>query len=248
MSQTTYSRDFAEAYAGMKADSRFDTVESYSAQNAVDFGRGLVAGDDTDRQIRQPLLNKTTLSIDADLVTSNSTIATVNGNDTAAVVFDTDHATTMALIATAIAALDGVLSATYAGSGRDIVIVGDNVAVTASAVTTLGASQGTWTQDQESNDVFRGVSLHQHVEKTSAGVAQYAANDTVSVLRKGVIWVLCNTEVNQDAAAYVNVQIAASAGQFTEVSSGNLLAGVFRSGAAAGALAKVELNLPQLAV
>jgi len=243
MSQTTYSRDFSEAYAGMKADSRFDTVESFSAQNAIDFGRGLVAGDDDDRQVRQPMLNKTTLSIDADLVSLNSTIATVNGNATDPVVFDTDHATTMALIAAAIAALDGVLSATYAGSGRDIVIVGDNVAVSASAVTTLGASQGTWTQAQLSNDVFRGIAVHQHVEKTTAGVAQYAANDTVSVLRKGIVWVLCNTEVNNDKPAYCNVQVGSAEGQFTEVSTGNLLAGTFRSSAGAGELAKVEIDL-----
>ncbi|MBT8490919.1 MAG: hypothetical protein KJN62_07715, partial [Deltaproteobacteria bacterium] len=126
----------------------------------------------------------------------------------------------------------------------DIVIVGDNVAVTASAVTTLGGSQGTWTQARLSNDVFRGIAIHQHVEKTAAGVAQYAANDAVSVGRKCLVWVPVHVNVTIDETAYVNVQVDGYEGQFTNVSSNNITTGgTFRSSALAGALAKLEIDL-----
>ena len=44
MSQTSYDRNMAEAFAGMKCDSRFDLVETVLADKAVYFGRA-VAGE-----------------------------------------------------------------------------------------------------------------------------------------------------------------------------------------------------------
>jgi len=57
MSQTSYSRDFpAEAYAGMKADSRYDFVESLQAEEAtgIPFGYGVVSGTLARTQCKLP--------------------------------------------------------------------------------------------------------------------------------------------------------------------------------------------------
>ena len=124
MSQLSYDINTDEAYAGLKVDSRFDTVESKLAQGAIGFGLGVVSGEDAVNQVRDPSYNKTILSQSTDLVSLNSTIVTVNGVAHSAVVFATDDATTMAAIAAEIETDDAVLSATYPGSGDDITILG----------------------------------------------------------------------------------------------------------------------------
>jgi hypothetical protein len=253
MSQTAYNINQSEAFAGMKVDSRFDTVESHLAEGAIDFGLGVMSGfEDAVRQVRIPSKIQSVLSIDADLIASNSTIATVNGNDTAPVVYATSHAATMTALAAAIAGLDDVLSATYPGSGRDITIVGeDGVAIDASAVTTLGASQGTWTQVQSDPGVFRGIAIHRHVEKAQVtGVAQYADKEAVDVSRKGVVWmpVVIGVTVLPDEDAYINLAITAEAGKVTNVSSGNIATGgkvrKVTTDPAGANIAAIEINLP----
>lgn len=254
MSQLSYNNDQPEAFAGMKVDTGFDRVESFVAEGAIGFGLGLVAGDSED-EVRLPFQNQSILSIDADLISLNSTIATVNGNDTIAVVFASDHETTMAALAVQIATLTGVLSATYSGAGRDIVILGDTVVVSSSAVTTLGATQGAWTQVQSSTGVFRGISLHQHVEQAiGTGVAEYADHDAVSVYRQGNVWMRIETSnvgiLAVDAVVYVNLAIAgAEIGRVTSVSTNNLLipTGVCRklsTDPEGFGIARIEINIP----
>lgn len=254
MSQTSYNQDQPEAFAGMKADSGFDRVESFLAEGAIGFGLGLVAGDSED-EVRLPFANQSILSIDADLITLNSTIATVNGNSTIAVVFASDHETTMAALAVQIATLTGVLSATYSGAGRDIVILGDKVAVTSSAVTTAGATQGAWTEAVSSTGVFRGISLHQHVEKViGTGVAEYLDHEAVSVFRQGVVWMRQETSdvgtLAVDDLVFANLVITgAEIGRVTSVSTNNLSipTGVCRKLSVdpdGFGIAKIEVNIP----
>lgn len=54
MSQTSYNIEQSEAFAGLKVDSRFDTVESHLCEGAIDFGLGVVAGTDPVRQVKVP--------------------------------------------------------------------------------------------------------------------------------------------------------------------------------------------------
>lgn len=255
MSQTSYSVNQPVAFAGLKANAQFDKVESFLAEGAIDFGLGLVKGTSND-QVKVPILNVSILSIDADLITSNSTVATVNGNSTTATVFATDHDTTMAAIAAKIALLDDVVSAVVTPGARDITITGTNsVIITASAVTTAGASQGTWTQAQSSGDVFRGISIHQHVEKAFlTGVAQYLDEDAVSTLRQGEVWMRQeDSDVGTlavDDAVYVNAQIGgAQIGRVTSVSTGNVLipTGVCRELSTdpdGNGIARIDINIP----
>ncbi len=52
MSQTSYNAEQGIALAGMKADSRFDEVESFAAESAVAFGLGVIAGTDPAKQVK----------------------------------------------------------------------------------------------------------------------------------------------------------------------------------------------------
>jgi len=54
MAQTSYDRDQGLAFAGMKADARFDEVVSYQAEGAIAFGLGVVRGTDKERQVIVP--------------------------------------------------------------------------------------------------------------------------------------------------------------------------------------------------
>ena len=82
-----------------------------------------------------------TITLDADLVTSNSVVVTINGTALSAVVYATSHDATMAAIATAIQANADVLTAT--SSGRVITVTGANAGdpFTLAMTITSGASQ-----------------------------------------------------------------------------------------------------------
>lgn len=251
--QLTYGRDFVIAFSGLLADIRDNTIITGIAQGVVQFGYGVVSGSDVENQVRVPALNVTILSIDADLIASNSTIATVNGDSTTATVFATSHAATLAAIAVKIALLPDVDTAVVGPGARDITITGlDGIAVSASAVTTLGVSQGTWTQAQSSGDVFRGISVHQHVEQSTAGVqdAAYRNMDTVGVLSQGALWTMVEPSATMaiDDVVYINMAVAGQEGKITNVSTGNIATGgkvrKVTTDPAGLDIAMIEINLP----
>jgi len=250
--QTSYPINQGEAFAGLKVDSRFDTVESHLTEVDLDFGLGVMSGvEDPVRQVRLPSKIKSVLTADADLVSLNSTIVTINGDALSPVVFLTDHATTMALIAVAIAGHASVLSATVTAA-RVITAYGvDGIALTITAVTTLGVSQPGWTAVASDPGVFRGIALHRHVEKDlTTGVAKYKAKDVVDVSRKGNTWMKVVTGVTMlpDQTAYLNLAIAGQEGKITNVSSNNIATGgvVRKVGTDPDGLviAQIEINLP----
>jgi flagella basal body P-ring formation protein FlgA len=117
-------------------------------------------------------------------------------------------------------------------------------------VTTLGASQPTWTPVASDPGTFRGFSIHRHVAKSTAGVAQYAVKDAVDVCRKGLVWMMVVTGVTMavDETAYINLAIAGQEGKVTNVSSGNIVTGgVVRKVSTDPdglAIAAIEINLP----
>lgn len=84
-----------------------------------------------------------TVTLDADLVASNTFTLTVNG-EPISVLYDTDHATTMGLIALAIEDVDGIASATVGGTGNRTITVtattGRQMSITGGEITG-GATQ-----------------------------------------------------------------------------------------------------------
>lgn len=239
MSQTNYNFNMASAYAGMKADSRFDLVETFIAETEVPFGRG-VGSESGSSYVNVPKKDVALIALSTALIASNSTIVTINGNATTATVYATSHNATMNAIKAKIEALAGVTSVTLtdATNNLEFTVETEGVVISAAAAVTLGDSQPTVTVTLSSDDIFRGIAIHTHNQN-----GKYIANDAVNVLRQGVVWVETGVAVNEDEDAYVD--LAGGIGKFTNVSSGNLATGgKFRSTVGSAGLAKVNINLP----
>lgn len=236
--QTSYSLEQAEAFAGMKADLGVSEVETGIALSEQEFGVAVGAPSGELNYVRTPKKNVATLTLSTDFITGNSTIVTVNGKSTDAVVYATSHANTASLLLAAIQGLSTVYSATKDAAGLVYTITLLDDEADAKAATTLGATQPTWSVAYSGNSVFRGIALHTHKVD---GV--YAANDAVNIARKGVVWVKVGAAVTKDSTAYVD--LATADGSFTSTSSNNLATGgVFKSTTTGAGLAKLQINLP----
>lgn len=235
--QTSYSNEQAEAFAGMKADLGVGYVESSIALSELQFGTAVGCPTGELNYVRKPVKNVATLTVSTNFVASNSTVVTINGVSTNAVVYGTSHAATATALLAAIAGLSTVLSASKDSNGLVYTVILKDAVAAATAVTT-GGVEPTWTIAYSGNSVFRGVALHIH----NVG-GKYAAKDAVSVLRRGIVWVKVSGAVAKDATAYVD--LGAADGSFTSTSTNNLATGgVFKSTTSGAGIAKVEINLP----
>lgn len=241
MSQLSYSNTQAAFFAGMKADARFDEVESKKAEVAIPFGRGLCAESGDVDVVRLPKKDVAVLVFAGDFVASNTIDLKVNGTAIAQVTFATDHATTAGLLVAAIAALTGIDCSLVASDATNrtlrIESDGSTVAVT-DIVVAAGASQTTGSVTYSADDIFRGISLHTHNE-----LGSYAINEMVSVGRKVVAIVETSAAVSADEAAYID--LAGGIGKFTNVATNNMATGgYFCSTVGAAGLAAVQINMP----
>lgn len=119
---------------------------------------------------------KVTITLNADLVTSNVVNGKINGQAISAVTFDTDHDTTMGLICTEIAKNPNVASATHAARVITIKAKYPELANLAAHefVTTGGAGQATYTYATDNNNIKKG----QLVKLTTSGTVEpLAAGD-----------------------------------------------------------------------
>lgn len=218
-----------KAVAGLKFGLQHEEV-SRSANRKIDFGDPIflnlgdeeIAGDGT--------VDAGSIVLSANLITGNSTVVTINGVAQTAVVFATDHATTFAaIVATIVAA--GVNVESSSATTRTISMRTTGVALTVSAVTTLGDTQPTWTYTATVPQFFGVASA------TQKWPGYYDIGDTVNIVRDGLIWVPVADAVGSQAQAYVT-----SAGAWTDESSGNTATGCrFRMGTTAAGLALLEV-------
>lgn len=239
MAQLDYNYNQGVAFAGMKADSRFDLVESYIAEADIDFGLAVGSEKGDVEGVAGVTKDEATLTFNADFVTSNSIVITVNGNSTPAIAFDTDHDTTMDNVKAAIELLSEVtsVSLTDATNNRQFTIVAAGTVISVSEAVTGGASQPSGTVVLIGDNVFRGIALHTHKEG-----GKYYTNDAVNVLRQGCAWVVTSVAVTADDDVYVDVVGGES--KFTNVSTNNLATGgKFKSTIAAAGIVKAEINL-----
>lgn len=197
--QLSYNSEMPIAQIGQIADTRNRTIQSHPALSAIPFGRmvALSNNPDTPNAVRLPRRTLGVLVFSGDLVTSNVINGSVNGQAIDAVTFATDHDTTIAAIAAAIEELDGVKRAVVDEEDTDLrtikIEVIDADIVLASWAVTLGAGQATIaTVTAGGAERLIGVSTFTHTqENPGAGGAQYAAGDTVNVMRQGSVWVPC---------------------------------------------------------
>lgn len=91
-----------------------------------------------------------------------------------------------------------------------------------------------------------GIALFKFTkEQPDSGDAAYEANDTVSVLRSGRVWVETSAAVTAGADAFVVIADGASEGKFTTTDDANTepVNGTFLTSTTEAGLAVVELNL-----
>jgi hypothetical protein len=203
MSQPNYTSNLARGFEGQVADLRNFTSESRRALEKIPFGRALARGQAKPGQdVRLPMVNSVVLTASVDLVASNATtgsvtVTTIDANGDrqsvttalTATAFATDHATTLAAIATKIDAVSGVASAVAAGDAITVKAENDTEVILSGFQTTGGAGQPTWTTAESTTDAFAGVSLHgHHIEQdNTTGIAQYLKGRTVDVLVDGAV-------------------------------------------------------------
>lgn len=251
--QGSYPFNPAVALQGQKADIGFDYVVSGPAASAIEFGHGVISSNQKTGGARVPSRNKAVITFSADLVTSNLINGSINGTAIAQVTFASSHSNTMTLIKTAIETVLTALGLTGTVTKDDtartltILLTGSettSLLLTSWAVT-AGGSQATTTLSHTSDGFFRGVALHQHKNVRADGTHGYAASEVVSIMRRGRVWVVAAETVAENDDAYLVLATSGSEGRFGKTSTGNLATGgKFVTGATAGNLAMLDLNLP----
>lgn len=260
MPQLSYNFLMNVGSAGELYDIGFNNVLTpVSAVQDIPVGLGVAKVIGSDYQVRLPHMNVSTSVVSTALIAANSTVATVNGIALTPIVFATNNATTLAAIAAAIAARDGVASAVSNGTDTITVTAEQGDAVTVSLVTTLGASQPTWTTTASTQDIFYGVALYIQNKQNllgpqgSNGSAPYYVGDPVSTLTRGRVWVTVENTVSSDTPVYWRVKPTVSFPQVggfrSDSDSGNAI--LLSSsqvrwilGATAGNLAVLDINQP----
>jgi hypothetical protein len=250
MSQLNYDFQQAIGQAGQLASSRNSDKLTYRATQQIGYGLGLAQGAGS-VDVRLPAANVATLSFDGDFIASNEITLDVNGESVGPVVFDTDQATTLEALASAINALENIEASVT--DTREITITAtDGEVAVDNIVVSGGASQASGSASYSANNIFVGVSILSHAkEQDLDGNVSYEAKDPVSVLTKGRIYV----QVEQAVTARSEVYLRHTAGGTGEV-PGNFRAdddngnaskvnARFLSDADAGGIAVLEVNLPQ---
>lgn len=262
MAQTSYGFLMETASAGLLADCGFKNCLSPRAYEDIPIGYGVAKVNGVDMTARLPNQNLSTITFDADLVSSNEIDGDINGSAIATVTFSSTHLATMNLIADAIEALDSNLTATVGGANnRVITVVGNADADTINAanfVVTNGASQAGVTEDNSTSDTLFGIALRiQNKENKlnssgSDGPEPYFEGEAVSMLTRGRVYVYVEDAVDSDDDVYLRYVQGGDAdekpGQFRSNADGGDAFKVEDArwvwGASADGLAVLEINKP----
>ena len=221
--QTSYSQAAPIAYLGMKADSRFDHVESKVALEEIPVGYVVTKALGLDKTVMLPAKNKAVQTFDIAFEASNSCVITINTVALTAVVYASSAAATIAAVAAMIATATGVKSSTANSSAKTITTImlpGYTIAI--DAVVTGGTNQPVDTTVYSSANDFAkdgGIALHSHTleQDDDTGIVAYAAAETVSVLRQGATYCMAEAAMTSDSDVYV---------RFTGATTGKYLGAV----------------------
>jgi len=250
-----YADELDPYLEGQIADGRAKVVISRTADQILDFGRGVVAGSIPGETVKNITNSQAVLDFDADFVTANTIDLKVNGVSIAQVPFNTDQATTKGDLVTAIDNLVNV-TATNTASRTITIVIDDGLsnASIADVVVAGGASQAGSTVVVSTLDtIVEGITIVRHNQPTLIeGDDNYQALDQVSVMSRGTAAVKAIATIAYKDDVYINVadQTAGAVGRFTNVSTGNLkIDGAKFIKSAVGtpsvpAFTVVELNLP----
>jgi len=235
------------AILGMKADNNPVTrIESFAAAEDIGFGIPVFVYQGETEKCYKYHNDTGKIVYSTDFIADNSTIVTVDGEDTAPVVFDTTHILTITNLLAAITALADVDAALDPADTNNLTILirkkGADVVV--SSATTLGISQPTTVVTYISDQVFAGVAMmiQKDVDSTDA---RYRLNQTISVMSVGKLWAsLKDEDILSGSVAYLETA-GADAGKFSV--DGSAVNCKFRSNketnaATTDVMANVEVN------
>jgi len=124
VAQTDYSQDMRVAQIGQRVDARPSDIVSGAPDEVMPFGLVAVQDAVDPEKVRLPAANSVVVTDDGGTFTAGTISATINGV-TVSAAFDTDKATSMAALATAIEALAFIASADYAAGSDTITVVAE---------------------------------------------------------------------------------------------------------------------------
>lgn len=158
------------------------------------------------------------LVFSGDLGASNSTVITVNGVASAAVVYATSHAATIAAVVNAIKALTGVEAVLDSDdtNSRTILVRTKGATSTASGAVTGGSAVTITPTNGLYGQVFRGILAKENlVPATVGGSAAFAQYDAAPVVYNADIWAQAASGVESNEKAFVSVStsVFATSGQ-----------------------------------
>ena len=245
-----------------------DKKISREATEKAYFGRACAESGTTGTKGAMVLQNGLTYVMSADFVTTNTLAGaftltpergagTVGSPLTISEAFDTNHATTVANVVAAMDALTGIgatLDASDATS-RTINITADSaddlLLVSTAFAITGGASQATIAMNASTQDDIIGVSSRDPKEAADDNTASYSAGSMMSLKTRGRMYVTVGESVNTSSPVYcyaLDGTANKQRGMFAASSDGGAAVlfpnAKYRSAAAAGAVAELELNNP----
>lgn len=223
-------------------------VRTGIAQEAIAFGKAVFGHVGTEHKVYASHFDRSTVTLDADLIASNVYTLTINGIAVAITYDGTSHASTMtALIAAINAKAELValgISAAAGSTTKIIVLTGKGLNITTTGVVTLGNSQAGVTVVADTWAKFLGVALftQKSTVLAGAGLSGYAANELVNIMEYGELWVHAAAAVTDKQPAYA-IYAASNQGQFTNSSSGTYdIGGFFRTSRNSQNLAVLEVR------
>lgn len=210
--------DLNPAVAGL-IQSRAPKVASGIAQESMTPGLPVFGYTGSGEKVWKLKADVSSILFSADLSASNSTVITVNGVASAAVVYATSHTATMDAIVNAIKALAGVEAVRDSSNARTILIRTKGATATASGTVTGGSAVTVTPTNGLFGQVFKGVlsSGSAMVPSTTGGSGSYAQYEAVPVVTAADIWVQAAAGVDSNEKAYVDVSTGAFAASGQDV-------------------------------
>lgn len=213
---TAYA-DMNPGVAGL-IQSRYPKVATGIAQEALTAGLPVFGYANSGEKVWKLKADVSSILFSADLSASNSTVVTVNGVASAAVVYATSHSATMDAIVNAIKAIPGVEAVRDSGNTRTILIRTKGATSTASGVVTGGSAVTVTPTNGLFGQVFKGiVSLEHTAPTTQGGSASFVQYDAVPVVTGADIWAQAAAGVDSNEKAYVDVATGAFAASGQDV-------------------------------
>ena len=218
--QTNYDTDLTQGLAGGKTNARRDDfVQSKAAQDVTPFGVVVTNVVGSPEKCRLPIANGTVITDDGGTFTAGDLSVTINGV-TVTITFSTNKATSMALMATALQALDFVSTAVY--SDPTITIVGEdnvNIVVSSFDVTGITGNMTLTSIVATFTDSILGLAVRDTIE---AGASRVEVDDravltlsgdaiTTSDLIDGLINGVAITQITFATSEAVTLQLIANA-------------------------------------